>query len=78
MNIKKAINANYVNMVISKQKKKNVFIVARKKMVALDVINVDMKLMKLELKQIKLYVKNVIHKTIINIVMMKVIILIIF
>ena len=61
MNIKKIINVKDVNMDILKQKMKSVFIVGLNNMVVLDVMNVDIKSMKMELKMIILYVKVVIH-----------------
>ena len=52
-------NANYVNMAILKQKMKNVYIVEVKDMEVLVVMNVDMNLMKMEMKKIILFVKIV-------------------
>ena len=51
MNIYKMKNANYVNMAILKQKMKNVYIVEVKDMEVLVVMNVDMNLMKMEMKR---------------------------
>ena len=50
-------NVNHVNMVILKQKMKNAYIVEVKNMEALVVMNVDMNLMKTEMKKIILFVK---------------------
>ena len=57
MNINKIINVKHVNMDISKQKKKNVYIVAQNNMVVQLVMNVDMNKMKQEKILIILYVK---------------------
>ena len=59
MNIYKMKNANYVNMAILKQKMKNVYIVEVKDMEVLVVMNVDMNLMKMEMKKIILFAKIV-------------------
>ena len=48
MNIKKIKNVKDVNMDISEQKMKNVFIAVPSNMVVLDVLNVAMKLMQME------------------------------
>ena len=82
MNIYLIKNVKHVNMVILKQKMKNVYIVEVKNMEVLVVMNVDINLMKMEMKQIILYVKIVsrlviIIHMIITIIMVIIIILLI-
>jgi len=60
MNIKQIKNAKVADMDISKQRKKPVFFVDLKNMVVQLVMNVDMKKMKMEMKQIILFVEIVI------------------
>ena len=59
MNIYQMKNANYVNMVILKPKMKNAFIAEVIYLEVLAVMNVDMNLMKVEMKQIIFFVKIV-------------------
>ena len=82
MNIYLIKYVKHVNKVILKQKMKNVYIVEVKNMEVLVVMNVDINLMKMEMKQIILYVKIVsrlviIIHMIITIIMVIIIILLI-
>ena len=81
MNIYPIKNAKNVNMVILKQKKKNAYIVEVNNMEVLAVMNVDMNLMKMEMKKIILFAKIVFLLIVIiiimNIIMIIIIILII-
>jgi len=82
MNIYLIKNVKHVNMVILKQKMKNVYIVEVRDMEVQGVMNVDINLIKMEMKQIILYVKIVsllviIILMIITIIMVIIIILLI-